>query len=45
MAFSGVTSVKFTAAPGRIKRTESKTERARHKEEKEKKETETGERE
>lgn len=27
MAFSGVTSVKFTAAPGRIKRTESKKER------------------
>lgn len=41
MAFSGVTSVKFTAAPGRIKRTEKKE---RHKEEKRKDETEKGER-
>lgn len=27
MAFSGVTSVRLTAAPGRIKRTEKETER------------------
>lgn len=36
MAFSGVTSVKFTAAPGRIKRTEIKKERTKKKEEKKK---------
>lgn len=42
MAFSGVTSVKFTAAPGRIKRTEIKKERTKKKEEK-KKTTESGE--
>lgn len=39
MAFSGVTSVKFTAAPGRIKRTEIKKEQKKE----EKKTTENGE--
>lgn len=42
MAFSGVTSVKFTAAPERRRRTESQKVRERKKDEKQRRQRETG---